>query len=164
MAHETTRVQTCFSRIYQTRLRATARSRRFSKPIELALYHKPDVKSWTRIYQDNIRDLLNGTNTITKALRQSLNPKERVRVRDLTRNLDKLDRYLLDIGVLTLDEKAETASFTSGIILRVCIDTLWPQPKNRLSREEIGDAIDILKLGLQCHDRWSFCHRKRSKR
>ncbi|KAF8974827.1 hypothetical protein BGZ52_009555 [Haplosporangium bisporale] len=62
---------------------------------------------------------------------------------------DDFNRYLLNIGVPD-SRNDRTARFTSGIILRICIDTLWPQPKNRLSKEEIGDPINILKLGLQC--------------
>jgi len=41
--------------------------------------------------------------------------------------------------------------FTSCIILRVCVDTLWPKPKNRLPAEglEPFDPIKILAYGLQ---------------
>jgi len=78
---------------------------------------------------------------------------QQAQVRDLTKNQlngwdftpDDFNRHLLDIGVL-YSRNNRIARFTSGIILRICIDTLWPQPKKALSEKEIGDPINILKL------------------
>ncbi|KAF9367523.1 hypothetical protein CPB97_005659, partial [Podila verticillata] len=125
--------------------------------LKLVLQHQPNEGNWTSLLQENIGLLLNGTQTKLRTNLKSMNAEQKARVRDLTKNQmedwelipDDFNRYLLNIGVLD-SRNDRTARFTSGIILRICIDALWPQPKNRLSREEIGDPISILKLGLQC--------------
>ncbi|KAF9368854.1 hypothetical protein CPB97_004197, partial [Podila verticillata] len=125
--------------------------------LKLVLQYRPNMGNWAGLLQENIGRLMNGSQTKIKNILMSMTIEEKAQVRDLTKNQmdywefvsSDLNRYLVNIGIIdTHDEK--TARFTSGIILRVCIDALWPQPKNRLSREEIGDPINILKLGLQC--------------
>jgi len=125
--------------------------------LKLTLQFRPIETNWSRLLKENVDHLLNGTQKKLRTHLQSMDTEQKVRVRDLTKKQlndweftsDDFNRVLLNIGVIyTSDER--TARFTSGIILRICIDTLWPRPRNRLSREEIGDAINILGLGLQC--------------
>ncbi|RUS25769.1 hypothetical protein BC938DRAFT_471686 [Jimgerdemannia flammicorona] len=59
-----------------------------------------------------------------------------------------LDQNLLNFGILVPDENR--VMFTSGIILRLCIDTVWSRPMNRLLKEDIDNPIRLLEHGLQC--------------
>ncbi|GJJ70719.1 hypothetical protein EMPS_03069 [Entomortierella parvispora] len=125
--------------------------------LKLILQHHPDENSWASLLQANIGSLLNGTQTKLRTNLKSMNTEQQSHVRDLTKNQledweftpDDFNRYLLDIGVLD-SSNDRTVRFTSGIILRICIDAVWPQPEKRLSKKEIGDPINMLKLGLQC--------------
>lgn len=125
--------------------------------LKLVLLHQPNMGNWAGLLQENIGRLMNGSQTKIRIFLESLTIEEKAQVRDLTKNQmncwefvsNDLNRYLLNVGIVdSSDEK--TARFTSGIILRACIDALWPRPENRLSREEVGDPINILRLGLQC--------------
>ncbi|KAG0003899.1 hypothetical protein BGZ80_005724, partial [Entomortierella chlamydospora] len=124
---------------------------------KLTLWHHPDESSYASMLQKNIRPLLEETQTKLKMNLKSMNTEQNARVRDLTNNQmndwefipDDFDRYLLNVGILD-SHNDRTVRFTSVIILHICIDVLRPQPENRLSREEIGDPINLLKLGLQC--------------
>jgi len=78
-------------------------------------------------------------------------------IRDLTKmgnhtwrkeQLSPIERHLLNIGILVIVDEC-TLRFTSSIILRVCIDTLWPRPKNRLLRNEVIDPLALLTDDLQ---------------
>ncbi|KAF8923545.1 hypothetical protein BGZ58_002828 [Dissophora ornata] len=127
--------------------------------LKLALRQEqePNEDNWASLLQENIGLLLDETQIKLRAKLVLMNTEQRARVRDLTKNQmcdwefipDDFNRHLLDISVLD-SRNGRTVRFTSGIILCIYIDALWPQPKNRLSREEIGDPINILKLGLQC--------------
>ncbi|KAF9987559.1 hypothetical protein BGZ65_003112 [Modicella reniformis] len=129
--------------------------------LKLALLHRPDERNWTCLLQRNIDPLLDWNETKLMTDLKLMNTEQKARVRDLTKNQldgwefipDDFNRDLLNIGVLNigvLDFCKQTVRFTSGIILRICINAVWPQPKNRLSKEETGDPINILTLGLQC--------------
>ena len=78
-----------------------------------------------------------------KLVLKTMSVYERAYVRELTTNaanpweakLDKLtaiDKHLLTIGITILVGQ-DTIRFTSCILLRLCIDTLWPRPTDRLS-------------------------------
>ncbi|KAF9369452.1 hypothetical protein CPC16_004499 [Podila verticillata] len=125
--------------------------------LKLVLLHQPNMGNWAGLLQENIGRLMNGSQTKIRIFLESLTIKEKALVRDLTKYQmncwefvsSDLNRYLLNVGILdSSDEK--NARFTSGIILRACIDALWPRPDNRLSKEDVGDPINILRLGLQC--------------
>ncbi|CAI2193809.1 13946_t:CDS:1, partial [Funneliformis geosporum] len=55
---------------------------------------------------------------------------------------------LLNIGVLVPVNKKKIR-FTSCIILRVCLQAVWPRPENRLSEGVLRTPIDLIKYGLQ---------------
>jgi hypothetical protein len=129
----------------------------FNVLLKLALQYEPNEYNWTQLLQDNIGKFLNGTQNKTKEFLKSMNSDDRAQVRGFTGNQmnewplidDELNRSLFNIGVLTPNEERMTVRFTSGIILRVCIETLWPRPLNRLSENECLDPIGLLALGLQ---------------
>lgn len=132
--------------------------------LKLAMQHRPDKMNWASVLEKNIRGLLKGTHTALKKALNEMTTAQQARVRILIRNHlkpwrstadDDFIRDLLNIGVLDSsgvpDSSQETdIQFTSGVILRHCIDTLFPKPTNRLSEEECKDAIIILGYGLQC--------------
>ena len=112
---------------------------------------------WTYLLQENIGRLLNGTQTKLRMISKSMKAEQKARVCDFTKNQmkdwefvpDDLNRYLLKIGALdSFNER--TARFASGIILRICIDALWPQPNESTIKGRKRDPINVLKLGLQC--------------
>lgn len=58
---------------------------------------------------------------------------------DLTA-LDDTDKKLLNLGILNImDKNNNSVGFTSCIILRVCIDTLFPKPSSPIPRDEVPD-------------------------
>src|SRR2546430_1308785 len=66
---------------------------------------------------------------------------------DLTA-LDDLDKKLLNIGILYPID-SNSIGFTSCIILRVCINALFPTPSRSISKCEVPDKpADLLALGL----------------
>ncbi|KAF9578764.1 hypothetical protein BGW38_005280 [Lunasporangiospora selenospora] len=101
---------------------------------------RPDESNWTRLLQEYIGPFFNGTQAKLRKNLKSMTIEQRAQVRNLTTNRmsdieiidDEFTRYLFNIGVL--DSRNDR----------------MPQPKNRLSREEIGDPINVLKLELQC--------------
>ncbi|GJJ78301.1 hypothetical protein EMPS_10660 [Entomortierella parvispora] len=97
--------------------------------LKLVLQHHPDEDSWATLLQENIDSLLNGTQTKLRTNLKSMNPEQQAQVRDLTKNQleewaftpDDFNRYLLNIGILD-SRNDRIVRFTSGIILRICID------------------------------------------
>lgn len=57
---------------------------------------------------------------------------------------------MVESSALRLNGNCWTIEYQESVILRLCIDTLFPKPTNRPSEEESGDAINILGYGLQC--------------
>ena len=43
----------------------------------------------------------------------------------------------------------ELVRFTSGILLRLSINSVWPRQRNPLSKEDIRNPVNLLELGLQ---------------
>jgi len=129
--------------------------------LKLAWLCRPNQTNWAFKLQKNLKRYMNGTHRKIKQTLRSMNHQERAHVRDLTRNqmhpwaLDSshqssdLDQYLLNIGILVPVPDENMVQFTSGIIFRVCIDALWPQSVDRLSKEDVGNPIRLLELGLQ---------------
>ena len=61
---------------------------------------------------------------------------------DLTA-IKNLDKKLLDIGIL-YPVDSHSVAFTSCIILRVCIDALFPTPSRSIPKEEVPDEpVDL---------------------
>ena len=124
--------------------------------------HRPDSTSWGTVLQQHLEGYLNGTHTKIKKWLQKLKVQVRNQVRELTTNaadpwdvnLDDLDpnsidKKLLDIGVI-VPTTTTSVRFTSYVILRVCINVLWPKPNNRLRVEDLVpfNPINLLKYGL----------------
>lgn len=106
--------------------------------ILLKLYEelRPEPSSWTLVLQKNLWTYLNGTHRKLQLILKTMSVNERAYVRELTTNaanpweakLDELttiDKHLLAIGI-TIPVGQDAIRFTSCSILRLCIDTLWP--------------------------------------
>ena len=126
--------------------------------LKLALQYQPNQDSWAYMLKRNLKDYMNGTHRKVKQALESMNAEQRAHVRDLTKNqmnsceldprqLDDLIKYLLNIGILVSTK--EIVRFTSGIMLRVSIDSVWSRPAKRLRKEDICNPLKLLELGLQ---------------
>ncbi|KAG0329889.1 hypothetical protein BG004_002230 [Podila humilis] len=142
----------------------------FMHLLQLAMWYDPDDGSWSRLLQENIQSFLDGTQSKISNLLlrentesfldgtpskirenlKSMTKEQRALVRNLTTSGmsdiefidgDEVTRQLLNIG---------DSSIYEWDYLAYVYHYVWPQPKNRLSREEIGDPIKVLQLGLQC--------------
>ncbi|RUP52100.1 hypothetical protein BC936DRAFT_141392 [Jimgerdemannia flammicorona] len=127
--------------------------------LKLALQYRPTGVSWPYILKEKLCLYMGGTHIKIKQTLELMNLEDKGHIRDLTKNqmdswnLDAgqysiLDQNLLNFGILVPDENR--VMFTSGIILRLCIDTVWPRPMNRLLKEDIDNPIRLLEHGLQC--------------
>ncbi|KAF9208402.1 hypothetical protein BGZ49_008890 [Haplosporangium sp. Z 27] len=129
----------------------------FMMLLTIADTYNPDSFNWSKIYADNMDSVMNGTHRKIMDVLKKLTSKEKAEVRGFIANgmkpwrqtFDDLIRHLLGIGIL-VTHGADDLRFTSGIIYRVCIEALFPKPTVRLSRDDIGDPITLLKLGAQC--------------
>ncbi|KAK3806979.1 MAG: hypothetical protein J3Q66DRAFT_392674 [Benniella sp.] len=131
--------------------------------LKLTLQRRPDTNNWANVLDNNIRDLLNGTHLKLEKELKALPLEQKALVRELTKNqLDVwgLDpqayfiRDLLNVGLLDssgiLNSAGKTnVRFTSGIILRICINVVWPRPMDRLSSNEVANATNVLEVGLR---------------
>ncbi|CAB4389128.1 unnamed protein product [Rhizophagus irregularis] len=134
----------------------------------LKLYYdlRPTVKQWAKFLQENLEKYMNGTHIKLKYEIETMDDNEKEYVRELTENmtdrwdmalndlttLEDIDKKLLNIGILYIMD-SNLVGFTSCIILRVCINALFPTPSKRLSRDEVPrDPVDLLVLGLKYID------------
>ena len=114
---------------------------------------------WKVVMKQNLIEYTNGTHKKIKKYLISMNDDKKQCVRSLTNNgidtwmadlglLNHLEKDLLNFGILvTLNE--QSIRFTSCVILRVCIESLWPRPENRLLESDLVSAENLLKHGLQ---------------
>ncbi|KAL1914221.1 uncharacterized protein VTP21DRAFT_9644 [Calcarisporiella thermophila] len=119
---------------------------------------QPSSDSWNREMHDNLEKYMNGTHIKFKHMLQSKSQSVKAYIRKLTcnmgspwymdlENLSEIDKELLDVGILVPIGEENTVSFTSCIILRVCIGVVGPKSNYRLT--DIPDPIELLALGLQ---------------
>ncbi|CAB5360087.1 unnamed protein product [Rhizophagus irregularis] len=131
----------------------------------LKLYHDHRTNSpieWNRLLKENLESYLNGTHIkIIRALRM-MKSTDLAHVRDLTAikneywkvdlsDLNKIDKYLLNIGILvplTKDRGSNRISFTSNVIFRVVFREVWPKP-NSLQIQDVKDPLSLLVRALQ---------------
>jgi hypothetical protein len=127
--------------------------------ILLKLYDevRPEPTSWTLALQKNLWIYMNGTHRKVKLQLQTMSIDEKSYVRELTTNaaspwdanLDEtINKFLLAVGI-TLRVGQSSIRFTSCIMLRLCVDTLWPRPTDRLLVEDIS-PFDPIKLLTYC--------------
>lgn len=114
---------------------------------------------WRVVMKQGLIEYTNGTHKQIKKYLISMSDDQKQHVRSLTNNgidtwtadlnlLDHLDKDLLNFGILvSLNE--QSIRFTSCVILRICIENLWPRPKNRLLESDLVSAENLLKYGLQ---------------
>ncbi|CAG8558046.1 2329_t:CDS:1 [Scutellospora calospora] len=119
----------------------------------------PTIGQWKKALHENLSKYINGTHITLKNEIDNMNTHERKYIRSLTEymadrweidlnNLTDLDKKLLDIGILYLVD-SNSVAFTSYIILRVCIDALFPSPSRPIPKKEVPDnPVDLLALGL----------------
>lgn len=129
--------------------------------LKLAFQRQPDDHNRAYMLEKNLTDYMNGTHVKVKQTLDGMSAEEKAYVRDLTKNqmntwkidpgqyhqFHDLIKYLLNIGVLVSTK--EMVRFTSGILLRVCINSVWPRQRNPLSKKDIRSPVNLLELGLQ---------------
>ncbi|CAG8658754.1 8869_t:CDS:1 [Paraglomus brasilianum] len=114
---------------------------------------------WKVVMKQNLIEYTNETHMKIKKYLVSMSDDQKQHVRSLTNNgidiwtadldpLNHLEKDLLNFGIL-VSPNAQSIQFTSCIILCVCIENLWPQPKNRLLESDLVSAENLLKYGLQ---------------
>lgn len=116
---------------------------------------------WDIVLNEKLDNYLNGTYIKLRHELINMKGEEKKYIRELTTHmgdewsmdfieLDDLNKKLLNIGILTRTEH-NNVRFTSYIILRKCIETVWPQPKKLkiLENEVPTDPFELLILGLQ---------------
>ncbi len=132
--------------------------------ILLKLYHdfRPTVNQWRIRLQESLAEYMNGTHIKMKHIVNRMHGDEKKHLRDLTEYmtdhwdmdlndltaLDDTDKKLLNFGILNI-MGTNSVGFTSCIILRICIENLFPKPSSPISKYEVpDDPIDLLSLGL----------------
>ncbi|GBB99633.1 hypothetical protein RclHR1_03590008 [Rhizophagus clarus] len=119
------------------------------------------LDKWEIVLEEKLDSYLNGTYIKLRSELMNMNSNEKQYVCKLTTHmgdewfmnlieLDDLNKKLLNIGILT-HIAHNNVRFTSYIILRKCIETVWPQPiKLKLKENEVPvSPMDLLMLGLQ---------------
>ncbi|GES94720.1 crinkler (CRN) family protein [Rhizophagus clarus] len=133
--------------------------------ILLKLYHdlRPTVNKWGIKLQERLTEYMNGTHIKIKHEINRMDDDEKQYLRglveymadhwymdlsDLTA-LDDTVKKLLNFGILNIMD-TNSVGFTSCIILRVCIDTLFSKPSSSPGLEDdiSCDPVDLLMLGL----------------
>ncbi|KAK3806980.1 MAG: hypothetical protein J3Q66DRAFT_418650 [Benniella sp.] len=112
----------------------------FMTLLKLTLQRRLDTNNWFNALERNIHDSLDGTHVNLVKNLKMMTTEQKALVRELTGNKldvwesnrnDDLIRGLLNIGILSSSGVPNSAwkmnvRFTSGIILRICIDVLGP--------------------------------------
>ncbi|KAL1915048.1 uncharacterized protein VTP21DRAFT_7753 [Calcarisporiella thermophila] len=133
----------------------------FMTLLKLHQHFHPTPSSWGRVLQQNFREYMIGTLSKIEHHLARLSEEERAYVRELPAHhmkpwkLDEdhpnpVEELLLNIGVLTpVEVKPSWVQFTNGLLLRNCIDAVWPKLSCCLRRSDVQDPIELLKYGLQ---------------
>ena len=132
--------------------------------ILLKLYHdfRPTVNQWRIRLQESLAEYMNGTHIKMKHVVNRMNGDEKKHLRGLTEYmadhwdmdlsdltaLDDIDKKLLNFGILNI-MGTNSVGFTSCIILRICIENLFPTPPKSIPKSQVPvNPADLLALGL----------------
>ncbi|KAL1914189.1 uncharacterized protein VTP21DRAFT_9688 [Calcarisporiella thermophila] len=119
---------------------------------------RPTSETWSLVLQKQLQKYMNGTHIKIKQAIEAKSKSEREYIRELTNNQGYpwrinlcspsiIDKELLDIGILVTTGERDEVCFTSSIILRVCMEVVWPKPIS--PKIEVNDPIELLIDGLR---------------
>ena len=132
--------------------------------ILLKLYDdfRPNVNLWEIKFQENFVKYMNGTHIKLKYEVIEMSSDEKRYLRDLIDKmadrwdmnlsdltaLDDIDKKLFNMGILNI-MGTNSVGFTSCIILRICIENLFPTPPKSIPKSQVPvNPADLLALGL----------------
>ncbi|KAF8476013.1 hypothetical protein BDZ91DRAFT_788658 [Kalaharituber pfeilii] len=124
----------------------------------LKLFHdyRPTKEAWRRVLELQYLEFMNG---VSKKIRKDLaHPVVRQLVRKMIswgeeswsidlKQLDSTEYYLLNVGVFVL--VGNKVKFTSALILRACIEVIFPKPTKFLTLQDIHDPVILLRMTLR---------------